>query len=187
MIPSGMLPAAYRVIVVCESDELRDRSHAAVVELGDKLRVERSVRAAARRFANDVARTPDVADVAEYEVVGFCTPVKDRPDVIEPIVIHEGHPKPIRGTFDIFDGEYRVAPTTEFEKKRSILAGKCLLPVAERLFMCDALLEAITQADVNEVVTDSSCDPRTNAVSFYETDNGEIAKRLPKWIKVGDG
>ena len=45
-------------------------------------------------------------------------------------------------------------------------------------------MAALHEADRDNVLTWMSCDPRARTVEFSEDQDGKIAKRLPKWVKV---
>jgi len=58
-------------------------------------------------------------------------------------------------------------------------------PIADRAAMCEAMMAAIAQADPDLILSAVRCDPATTTVELVGDRDGQVAKRLPAWIKVG--
>ena len=85
----------HKVVVVAETAELSELAMASVAELGKKLRNKRVVEAQVKRFGRAIAADPSALRIEVFDVVGFCNPTTERPNVLEPIVIHQGKPVPV--------------------------------------------------------------------------------------------
>ena len=137
----------YSVIVVSQSDKLDKMSRAAVERLRTKLKSGRAVKAEAQRFAERVAAHLSWLRVETYDVVGYCNPYPDRPGIIEPIVIEEGKPVRVSVTHILVAGDYSVVPSTELDEVRDRIVAASARKLAEDVFLGDAMMAAIDEAD----------------------------------------
>jgi len=174
----------YSVIVVSQSDKLDKLSRAAVGRLGARLKSGRAVKAEAKRFAERVATHSSWLTVAVYDVVGYCNPYPDRPGIVEPIVIEEGKPVRVTVTHILVAGEYWVVPSIELDNVRGEFITSSARKIAEDIFLGDAMAEAIFNADPDLTLAGMRTDSATCTVNLDGDEDGRIARRLPKWIKV---
>jgi len=175
---------ACSVIVVSESDKLMKLANAAVGRMGDGLNRVREVKAQARRFADRIAQNPKPLDVQIFDVVGFCDPVKDQPHVFEPIVIHEGQAQSVRSIYSGMAEEHQVVLTSKLDDTRDAFIAEAGRRLAFDLFLIEAMSEAVFAADPDMTLESMSFDPKTLSVDLYPDEDGKIAKRLPRWIKI---
>jgi hypothetical protein len=123
--------------------------------------------------------------VKVHDVVGFCNPQIDRPNLYEPLILEKGKPTPV--SFNHMDAaEWWVATRTELTKNREKIIASCARKLAEDMIVSEAMFFAIEEADRDTALTSMSCDSRTRAVDIYPDPEGKIAARLPKWIKLQD-
>ena len=172
------------VVVVAETDRLNKLGQSAVDKMGSKLRSGRAVKAEAKRFANKLAANPKPLRVEVLDVVGFSNPVKDRPDILEPIVLHEGKAVPVSTTYIGLAGEHHVVASRDLDRMRVEIVASCARRLAEDVFLNVAMAEAIFAVYPELTVEGFSTNAKTLAVELDVDDDGKIAKRLPKWIKV---
>jgi hypothetical protein len=175
---------ACSVIVVLETDLLMKLAGSAVRRMGDRLKRVREVKLEARRFAERIARNPKSIEVQVYDVVGFCNPVKDRPDLLEAIVICDGQPQPVTATYVGVAGEHHVVLSSRLDEIRDTFIANSARKLAHELFLVEAMQDAIFAADPDSSLRGMSFDAEKLAVDLDGDDDGKIAKRLPKWIKV---
>jgi hypothetical protein len=176
--------SACSVIVVLETDRLMKLANAAVRRMGDRLKRVREVKLDARRFAERIARNPKSLEVQVYEVVGFCNPVKDRPDLLEPIVLCDGHAQPVTATYVGVAGDHHVVLSSKLDEIRDTFIANSARKLAHELFLVEAMSEAIFAADPNSTLRGMSFDVEKLAVGLDGDEDGQIARRLPKWITV---
>ena len=176
--------AATCVIVVAETDKLNRMAQKAVDKIGPKLRLGRAVKAEAKRFADRLAADPRPLRVEVLDVVSYCTPEKDRPDILEPVVLHEGKAVPVTKTYIGLAGEHHVVASTQLDRTRAAVIASCAHRIATCLFLDVAMAEAIFEADPELTIEGFSTDAKTLSVELDVDDGGKIAKKLPKWIKV---
>jgi hypothetical protein len=175
----------YKAIVVAQTDKLDRMSRAAVERLGKALKSGRAVKAEAKRFADRVAAHISWLNVGEYDVVGYCNPYSDRPGIIEPIVIEDGKPVRVTVTHIMVAGEYWISAAAELEAVREKIVLSCARKVAEDIFLGDAMMAAIDEADPDGTLSGMSSHSPTCTVTLTGDYDGKIAKRLPRWITVG--
>lgn len=176
--------SGYAAVVVAETDQVDRVVRKAVLRLGAKLRSGRTVKAEAKGFAERIANDPSSLRVEVLDVVGFCCPTTERPDRLEPIVLSEGKPVPVTQTFLMVAGEYWVATSAEIARRRAEITASCAHSVAEDLFLSEAMMVAIEQADPDTTLGAMSCEAKTSTVELEGDSDGKIARRLPKWITV---
>jgi hypothetical protein len=172
------------VVVIAQTDKLDRMARAAVRRLGTKLRSVRAVNAAVRRFGDKIAADPSPLSIETLEVVGFCSPTKDRPGEIEPIVLEEGKPTPVSMTYLMVAGDYWVGTPAQIADARDKIVPSCARKIAENVALSEAMMAAIDGADPDLTLSWMSCDPKTCTVEFGDDHDGKIAKRLPAWITV---
>jgi hypothetical protein len=174
----------YSVIVVSQSDKLDRMSRAAVEKLGANLRSGRAVKAAARRFAVTIAAKPSSLCVEILDVAGLSNPTNDQPGEREPIVLQDGKFIPVSDIYLGVAGEHHVVPSQDLDHTRDKIVASCAQRIAEDIFLGDAMMAAIDEADPDGTLTSMSTHSATCTVDLDPDDDGKIAKRLPKWIKV---
>jgi hypothetical protein len=174
----------YVVVVITETDTLFRRAHAAAAKLGDRLRHKRQVLMAAKKFSERVAKHPSSLRVEDLDAVGFCSPDKDHPGKLEPVVYHDGAFKPVSHSFASIAGEYRLLPKDDVPAGRARIVESCGRTLAHRLFIEEAMTAAVDALDPEMTLEGMSCNAATFEVWLDGDDDGRIAKRLPRWIKI---
>jgi hypothetical protein len=174
----------YVVVVVTESDTLFRRAHAAAAKLGDRIRHKRQVLMAAKKFSERVAKHPSSLRVVELDAVGFCAPDEDHPGKLEPVVYHDGAFKPVSQSFASIAGEYRLLRREDVPAGRARILETCGRTLAHRMYIEEAMAAAVDALEPELTLEGMTCNAATLEVSLDGDDDGRIAKRLPRWIKI---
>jgi len=164
-----------KAVVVSKTDKLDRLARRTIKNLGGLLQNGPAVKASVRRFGDEVAARPAALRVHRLDVVGF---------ELEPVVIHEGIPQPVRQAFPLATSEYWVGSDTDLERGERGIIASLARRIAERVVLCEAMMAAIAQADPDLVLSAVRCDSATVSVELIGDEDGRVAKRLPAWIKA---
>jgi hypothetical protein len=175
---------ACAVFVVAETDKLTRLAQKAVDKMGSRLRLGRAVKAEAKRFAVKLAANSKPLRVEVLDVVGFSNSVKDRPDILEPVVLHDGKAVPVTKTYIGLAGEHHVVASGQLADTRDAIIASCASRIAMGVFLDVAMAEAVFAADPDLSLAGFSSDARTLTVDLDGDEDRRIAKQLPKWITV---